>query len=65
MSKDSTVQKKFLPVHVMPPSASAETSDTNVKYEIKFPNGITIHLSGALQGENHTAIIGAVAGFRP
>jgi hypothetical protein len=64
-SNDSTVPKKFLPVQFISPTPTTTRAEGGTEYEIKFPNGITMRLMGALQGEDHSAIIGAIAGVRP
>jgi hypothetical protein len=58
-------QKKFLPVQLIGPTAATGNNDSAKKYEITFPNGITLRLSGSLQREDHAAIIGAIAGVHP
>ena len=60
----SLPEKRFLPVRILPPASPAGNGDTVIKYEMEFPNGIRLRLSGALQREDHSAVIGAVAGVR-
>lgn len=63
-AKISADQKKFLPVQLMGPTVADVRNDTGIKYEIEFPNGITLRLTGGLHHEDHTAVIGSIAGFR-
>jgi len=61
----SLPEKRFLPVRILPPPASpAGNGDPVIKYEMEFPNGIRLRLSGALQAADHSAVIGAVVGVR-
>jgi hypothetical protein len=62
--KTAASEKKFLPVHVLPP-ASLENDEAVTTYEMAFPNGITMRLSGALRSADHATIIGTVGGLRP
>ena len=61
----SLPENKFLPVRILPSTATAGNGDTVLKYEMEFPNGITVCLSGPLQREDHSTIISAVGGLRP
>ena len=61
----SLPENKFLPVRIMPSVATTGNGNTIIKYEMEFPNGITLRLSGSLQREDHVAVIGAVGGLRP
>lgn len=61
----SAVQNKFLSVQVMQPTPSGDNGEAVIQYEIAFPNGITMRLSGALRHMDHSAIISAVGGLRP
>jgi hypothetical protein len=59
------LEKKFLPVRLMTPAASVEDGEAVVNYEIAFPNGIRIRLTGSLRSADHPIIIGAIAGVGP
>jgi hypothetical protein len=62
--KTASIEKKFLPVHVLP-RASLENDEAVIHYEIAFPNGITMRLSGSLRSADHAAIIGAAGAVEP
>lgn len=64
-SEISANQKNFLPVDITIPPASSVNGGTAITYEIGFPNGVAMRLSGALHHADHSIIIGAVARLRP
>jgi hypothetical protein len=56
--------KNFLPLQLISPSPKIANGEGGMKYEITFPNGVTVHLSGTMQREDHAVIIGTVAAIR-
>jgi hypothetical protein len=61
----SLPEKGFLPVRILPSSSIVGNVEPAITYEMEFPNGIRLRLSGALQVADHSAVIGAVGGVRP
>jgi hypothetical protein len=62
--KTAAIEKKFLPVQILAPT-SLGNDEAVTTYEMAFPSGITMRLSGSLRSADHAAIIGAVCGLRP
>jgi hypothetical protein len=65
ISDSSPSPRSFLPVQVMPPSPIFTSGGSSaLDYELRFPNGCMMRLSGTLSREDIAAVIHTVAALR-